>query len=34
MKITAEPRSDQLNADDLIGSSRIVTIAGVRAGTV
>ena len=33
MKITAEPRSDQLNADDLIGSSRIVTIAGVRAGT-
>lgn len=33
MRITAEPRSDQLNADDLIGSSRVVTIAGVRAGT-
>ena len=33
MRITAEPRSDQLNADDLVGSSRIVTIAGVRTGT-
>lgn len=33
MKITAEARSDQLNADDLIGSPRIVTIAGVRTGT-
>ena len=33
MKITAEPRSDQLNADDLIGGPRVVTVAGVRAGT-
>lgn len=33
MRITAEPRSDQYNADDLIGGSRIVTVAGVRVGT-
>lgn len=33
MKITAEPRSDQLNADDLIGRTLTVTIAGVRTGT-
>lgn len=33
MKITAEPRSDQLNADDLIGSPRTVTIAGVKPGS-
>lgn len=33
MKITAEPRSDQINADDLIGGPRIVTVAGVKAGT-
>lgn len=33
MKITAEPRSDQINADDLIGGPRIVTVSGVRPGT-
>ena len=33
MKITAEPRSDQINADDLLGSPRVFTIAGVREGT-
>ena len=33
MRITAEPRSDQLNADDLVGGKRIVTVAGVRPGT-
>lgn len=33
MKITAEPRSDQWNADDFIGGPRVFTIAGVRAGT-
>lgn len=33
MKITAEPRSDQYNADDLVGGSRDFTVAGVRAGT-
>lgn len=33
MKITAEPRSDQLNADELIGTTRTITIAGVRPGT-
>mgnify|MGYP001340858963 CR=1 FL=1 len=32
MKITAEPRSDQLNADDLIGGPRIVTIAAIHPG--
>ena len=32
MKITAEPRSDQINADDLIGGPRTVTIAGVKSG--
>lgn len=32
MKITAEPRSDQWNADDFIGGPRIFTIAGVRPG--
>lgn len=32
MKITAEPRSDQLNADELIGTTRTVTIAGVKPG--
>lgn len=33
MKITAEPRSDQWNADDFIGGPRTFTIAGVKAGT-
>lgn len=32
MKITAEPRSDQWNAEDFIGGPRIFTIAGVRVG--
>lgn len=33
MKITAEPRSDQWNADDFLGGPRTFTIAGVREGT-
>lgn len=33
MKITAEPKSDQWNADDFIGGPRTFTIAGVKAGT-
>ncbi len=33
MKITAEPRSDQWNADDFIGGPRVFTIAGVKAGS-
>lgn len=33
MKITAEPRSDQWNADDFIGGPRVFTIAGVRPGS-
>lgn len=33
MKITADPRSDQWNADDFIGGPRTFTIAGVRVGT-
>lgn len=33
MKITAEPRSDQWNADDFVGGSRTFTIAGVKVGT-
>lgn len=33
MKITAEPRSDQWNADDFVGSPRTFTIAGVKPGT-
>jgi len=33
MKITAEPRSDQLNADDFVGSAMTYTIAGVKVGT-
>lgn len=33
MKITAEPRSDQINADDFVGSAQTFTIAGVRQGT-
>ena len=32
MKITAEPRSDQWNADDFIGGPRTFTIAGVKPG--
>lgn len=32
MKITAEPRSDQWNADDFIGGPRTFTIAGVSTG--
>jgi len=32
MKITAEPRSDQWNADDFIGGGRTFTIAGVKVG--
>lgn len=33
MKITAEPRSDQINADDFLGSPHTYTIAGVRPGS-
>lgn len=33
MKITAEPRSDQINSDDFIGSARTYTIANVRVGS-
>jgi len=33
VKITAEPRSDQWNADDFIGGPRTFTIAGVKVGT-
>lgn len=33
MKITAEPRSDQWNADDFVGGARTFTIAGVKVGT-
>jgi hypothetical protein len=33
MKITAEPRSDQWNADDFIGGPKTFTIAGVKVGT-
>lgn len=33
MKITAEPRSDQWNADDFLGGPRTFTIAGVKDGT-
>lgn len=33
MKITAEPRSDQLNADDFLAGPGTYTITGVRAGT-
>ena len=32
MRITAEPRSDQWNADDFIGGPRTFTIAGVKPG--
>ena len=32
MKITAEPRSDQYNADDLVAGPRTFTIAGVKPG--
>lgn len=33
MKITAEPRSDQINYEDFIGGSQVFTVAGVRVGT-
>ena len=33
MKITAEPRSDQLNAEDFLGGPRTYTVTGVRVGT-
>lgn len=33
MKITAEPRSDQWNADDFVGGPRTFTVAGVKVGT-
>lgn len=33
MKVTAEPRSDQWNADDFVGGPRVFTIAGVKTGT-
>jgi hypothetical protein len=32
MKITAEPRSDQWNADDFTGGPRTFTVAGVKTG--
>ena len=31
-RITAEPRSDQWNADDFVGGARVFTIAGVKPG--
>jgi len=33
MKITAEPRSDQWNAEDFLGGPRVFTVAGVKTGT-
>lgn len=33
MKITAEPRSDQLNADDFVGRTAVYTITEVTPGT-
>src|SRR5699024_11203103 len=33
MRITAEPRSDQINYEDFVGGSRVFTVAGVRVGT-
>ena len=33
MKVTAEPRSDQWNADDFIGGAKTFTISGVRVGS-
>lgn len=33
MKITAEPRSDQINAEDFLSGPKTYTIAGVRVGT-
>lgn len=33
MKITAEPRSDQWNAEDFLGGPRTFTVAGVKVGT-
>ena len=33
MKITAEPRSDQINYEDFLGGPKVYTIAGVRVGT-
>jgi hypothetical protein len=32
LKITAEPRSDQINAEDFLGGSKTYTIAGIREG--
>ncbi len=33
MRVTAEPRSDQINAEDFIGRSATFTIAGVKTGS-
>lgn len=33
MRITAEPRSDQINYEDFVGGRRVYTIGGVRNGT-
>lgn len=33
MRITAEPRSDQINYEDFVGGPRVYTIGGVRVGT-
>ncbi|NWN89211.1 MAG: hypothetical protein HLX51_11840 [Micrococcaceae bacterium] len=33
MKITAEPRSDQINYEDFVSGSKVFTVAGVRVGT-
>lgn len=33
MKITAEPRSDQWNADDFVGGGRTFTVSGVKVGS-
>lgn len=33
MKITAEPRSDQINAEDFLSGPKTYTIAGIREGT-
>lgn len=33
LRSTIEPKSDQLNADDLIGTTKTITVTGVKAGS-
>lgn len=33
LRSTVEPKSDQLNADDLIGTTKTITVTGVKAGS-